>query len=96
MHDAAELLALRIHHINAARAAAIDIAGDIHLHAVGHARLRAGQVGEYIVGLPGQRAVRRDSEGANMAAPRVIDVEDAFIGREWRRTSATRSRRTLN
>jgi len=59
MDDAAELLAFRIHHINAARAAAIDIAGDI-------------QLGEYVVGLPGQRTVRRDTEGANVAAPRVM------------------------
>src|SRR5262245_9409773 len=46
VHDAAELLALRIEDVDAARAAAIDVAGDVDLHAVGRARLAAAQIGE--------------------------------------------------
>src|SRR3954452_23863015 len=39
VHDTAELLAGRVHDPNAASTAAIDVALDIDLHAVGHARL---------------------------------------------------------
>src|ERR1700676_2172296 len=46
MHDAAELFALRVHDPDPAGAAAIDIAFDIDLHAVGDAGLIAAQIDE--------------------------------------------------
>src|SRR3984893_19485575 len=39
VHDAAEFLAARVHDPDAARAAAINIAFDVDLHAVGHTGL---------------------------------------------------------
>src|SRR5262245_65766365 len=56
VHDATELLALRIEDVDAARAAAIDVAGDVDLQAVGPAGLAAAQIGEYAVGLLGEQA----------------------------------------
>src|SRR5207245_8854928 len=53
VHDAAELLALRVEDVDAARAAAIDVAGDVDLQAVGPAGLAAAQIGEGAVGLLG-------------------------------------------
>src|SRR5262245_52396338 len=41
VHDAAELLALRVEDPDAARAAAVDVPGRVDLHAVGHAGLAA-------------------------------------------------------
>src|SRR5215468_11663514 len=49
VHDAAELLALRVEDPDAARAAAIDVAGRVDLHAVGDAGLAAAQIGEHAV-----------------------------------------------
>ena len=46
VHDAAELLARLVHDVEPARAAGIDVAGRVHLHAVGHAGLGAAQIGE--------------------------------------------------
>src|SRR5216683_2681214 len=46
VHDATELLALRIEDIEPACAAAKDIAGRIDLHAVRNARLGSAQVGK--------------------------------------------------
>lgn len=66
------------------RAAAKDMALDIDLHAIGHAGLRTAQVGEDPVRLARERPVRRDIEGADMAAPSVVDVKHALVGREMR------------
>src|SRR5215831_20866588 len=52
VNDAAELLALGVEDVEPARTAAVDVAGDIDLHAVGHARLGAAQIGKHAVGLP--------------------------------------------
>src|SRR6516162_4481183 len=79
MDDAAELLSLWIEDIDAACSAAIDVAGDIHLHAIRDARFGTAQVSKYAVRLLGKRAVRQKIEGANVTAPRVIDVNHAFI-----------------
>ena len=67
---------------NPAGAAAIDVAGDVDLHAVGHAGLAAAQVGEHPVALLGERAVGLDVEGADMAAAGVVDIEHALVRRE--------------
>src|SRR3954447_19705851 len=83
VHDAAELLALRIEDPDPAGAAAIDVAGDVDLHAVGHAGLAAAQVGEYPVALPGQRAVGLDIEGADMAAGRRARSRPARTRARW-------------
>src|SRR5207248_940381 len=78
VHDAAELLAGRVHDPDPAGAAAIDIALDIDLHAVGHARLRPTQIGEHPVGVLCQHAARQQLEGPDVAATCVVDVEDAL------------------
>ena len=75
-------LPVRIHDPDAARAAAIDIARGIDLHAVGNAGFVAAQVGEHAVGLFRERAVGRQVEGPDMPAARIVDVEHAFVGRE--------------
>src|SRR5215472_8192680 len=82
VHDAAELLALQVEDPDAARAAAIDVAGRIDLHAVGDAGLAAAQIGERAVALLGKNAARHYVEGADVAAPGVVDVEHALAGRE--------------
>ena len=82
VHDAAELLALRIHDPYPAGAAAIDVAFDIDLHAVGDAGLVAAQIDEDPVGLLGERAVGHQIEGADVPAARIVDVEHALIRRE--------------
>src|SRR4051794_38424169 len=82
MDDAAELLALRVHDPDAAGAAAIDIPFDIDLHAVGHARLVTAQIDEDTVALPCQHAVWVQLECTNVAAPRIVDVQRLFVGRE--------------
>src|SRR5262249_52643878 len=46
MHDAAELLAVRVNDVEPARAAAINVAGAVDLHAVGNAWLSSAQIGE--------------------------------------------------
>src|SRR5215467_11887603 len=51
VHDAAKLLAARVKDVEPARAAAIDVAGAIDLHAVGNARLCSAQVRENPIGL---------------------------------------------
>ena len=80
--DAAELPAVRVDDPDAAGAAAIDVALDIDLHPVGDAGFAAAQIGEDAVGVPGQHAARQQLEGADVAAPRVIDIEDFFFRRE--------------
>src|ERR1700738_1930324 len=80
--DAAELLARGIEDVEAARTATKDIAGDVDLHAVGHARIGAAQVSEYPVSLFRQRAVRGHIKDPDMATPGIVDIENAFIGRE--------------
>src|SRR5262245_55275582 len=57
VHDAAELLALRVEDVDAARAAAIDVAGDVDLQAVGRAGLAAAQIRKDAVGLFGEEAI---------------------------------------
>src|SRR5438270_1314704 len=74
VHDTAELLALGVDDPQPAGAAAIDIAFDIDLHAVGHARLIAAQIGKDPVARLGERAVGSNIEGADVAAARVVDV----------------------
>ena len=74
-------------------AAAIDIALDVHLHAVGNAGLVAAQVGEDAVGLLRERAVGQQVEGPDVAAPRVVDVEHASHQARRRGRWARRSRR---
>src|ERR1700730_11972091 len=68
VHDTAEFLALRVEDVEPARATAVNVAGGVHLHPVGAAWLRSAQVGKDPVGLAGQRAVRLEIEGADMAA----------------------------
>src|SRR6516225_6381691 len=52
------------------------------LHAVWNAGLVAAQIGKDPVGVLGERAIGQQLEGANVAAARVVDVEDIFIGRK--------------
>src|SRR5207247_1519153 len=92
VNDAAELFAIRIHDPYPARSATIDIAFDVHFHAVGNPGLVAAQVDKDAVGLFGRGAVGQQVERPNVPAARVVDVEDLFIGRE-RESSATQSRR---
>ena len=82
VHDAAELFAGRVHDPDPAGAAAIDIALDVDLHAVGHARLVAAQIGKDAVGLLRERAVGHQVEGADVAAARIVDVEHLLVRRE--------------
>jgi len=82
MDDAAKLLALGIHDVDATGAAAIDIAGGVDLHPIGHARFCSPQVDEYAVGLFGELAVGKQIEGANVTPARVVDVEHRLVGRE--------------
>src|SRR5712671_1816151 len=82
VHDAAELVALRIEDVDAARAAAIDVAGDVDLHAVGPARLAAAQIGEDAVGLLREKAVGQEIDGADEAAAEIGNIENALVGRE--------------
>jgi hypothetical protein len=74
MHDASELLAVRGDDVEPARAAAIDVACGIDLHAVGTARLGSAEIDEHAVGLAGERTVRQHIERANVPALRVVDV----------------------
>src|SRR5205823_12863424 len=80
VNDAAELISLRVHDPDPAGAAAIDIAFDVDLHAVGDAGLATAQIGKYPVGVLGKRAVGQQLESADVAAPRVVDVEHRLIG----------------
>src|SRR5262249_61414326 len=80
--DAAELLARRIEDPQAAGAAAKDVAGAIDLHAVGNPALAAAEIGEYLVGLLRQQAVRLQLEHADVAAPRIVCVEEVLVGGE--------------
>ena len=57
MHDAAELLAARVHDPDSAGAAAVDVAFHVDLHAVGHAGLVAAEIREDSVGLLRKGAV---------------------------------------
>src|SRR5215831_372840 len=82
VHDTTELLALRIEDVDAARAAAIDVAGDVDLQAVGPAGLAAAQIGEYAVGLLGEQAVRQELDRADQAAAEVGHIEQALVRRE--------------
>src|SRR6185503_981009 len=82
MDDAAELLARLVHDVETAAAAGVDVALDVDLHPVGHAGFGAAEIGKDAACLLGERAVRQQVVGANMAAPRVIDVEDALVRRE--------------
>src|SRR4030095_16845946 len=79
--DAAELLAVRIHAPDAAGAAAVDVALHVHLHAVGHARLAAAELGEDAVGLLRERAVGQELEGPDVAAARIGDVQHLLVRR---------------
>ena len=54
-----------------ARAAAVDVACCIDLHAVGVAGFAAIEIREHAVGLLRQQAVRKDVEGSNLAAPGI-------------------------
>ncbi len=65
-----------------ARAAAIDVSRRVDFHAVRHAGLRPAQVGENPVGLLCQETIGQDLEGPDVAAPRIVDVEHAFVRRE--------------
>src|SRR6202040_2053082 len=58
MDDTAELLAIRVHDPDPAGAAAIDVAFDIDLHAVGDTGFAAAQIGEDPVAGLGEGAVR--------------------------------------
>src|SRR5262249_56262738 len=80
--DAAELFALWIQDPYPPGASTIDVAFPIHLHAIGHAGLAATQVGKDPVSLLCESAVGQHVEGADVAAPGVVNVEHAFIGRE--------------
>src|SRR5205814_4224633 len=60
--DTAELLAVPVHDPDPAGAAAIDIAFDIDLHAVGDAGLGAAQIGKDPVGVLRERAVGQQLE----------------------------------
>src|SRR5271169_4347296 len=82
VHDAAELFALWIDDPEPAGAAAIDIAFDIDFHAVGNAGLGSTQIDKYAITGFGERAVRRDIKSPDVAAARIIDVEDALVRRE--------------
>src|SRR5260221_2541823 len=82
MDDATELLPLRIENIEPTGAAAIDIAGRVDLHAVGATGLRTAQAGAHAVGLLRQGAVGSKVEGPDMAAPEIVDIDHAFVGRE--------------
>jgi hypothetical protein len=80
--NASELLALGVENPDATGAAAIDVPGTVHLHTIRHAGLSPAQVRKYAIGLPRQRAVRRQIERPYVPAPGVVDVEDAFVRRE--------------
>ena len=47
VHDATEFLAAWVHDPDAARAAAIDIAFDVYLHAIGYTGLVTAQISEH-------------------------------------------------
>src|SRR5215467_3745035 len=80
--DAPELLALRIHNPDATRATTIDIPGTVHLHPVRDTGLGTAEIREHAICLPGQRTIWRHIERAYVPAPRVVDIEDAFVWRE--------------
>src|SRR5271170_4781827 len=80
--DAAEFFALWIDDPQPTGAAAIDIAFDVDLHAVGNAGFIAAQIDKHMIAVFRERAVGRDIEGANVAAARVVDVEHALVGRK--------------
>ena len=82
VHHHTQLLARRVHHPQATGAAAVHVAFDVHLHPVRDARRVAGQVSENPVGLPRQRAVGVQVEGADVSPARVVDVQHALVGRE--------------
>src|SRR5262245_29825046 len=63
VNDAPEFLAPGVHDPDAPGTAAIDVALDVYLHAVGDAGLGAAQVGEDAVRVPGQGAVGQEIEG---------------------------------
>src|SRR5262249_24877833 len=80
--NASELLALGIENPDTTRAAAIDVSGSVHLHAIRQAGLSPAQVGKHAIGLPRERAIRGQIERAYVPAPGVVDVEDTFVWRE--------------
>ena len=82
MYDDAQGFAGGVEDVQAAGAAAIDIALGVHLHAVRHALAVAAQVGEQPLGGQRQAAVILHIVGADDAPPGVVDVEDALVGGE--------------
>src|SRR5499427_3869989 len=80
--DAPKLLALHIQNPDATRAPTIDVPGSVHLHSVRDTGFATAEICEHAIGLPGQRAIWRHIECAYVPAPRVIDIEDAFVRRE--------------
>src|SRR2546422_9856 len=80
--DAAELLAPWIHDPDASGSAAVDVAFDIYLHAVGDAGFVAPELGEDPIRLLRERAVGQQVECPDVSAPSVVDVEHRFIRRE--------------
>ena len=82
MHDASELFALWVDDPQPPGAAAINIAFDIDLHAVGNARFGAAQIDKDAVGLLRQRPVGHNIESADVPAARVVNVEHALVRRE--------------
>lgn len=74
--------ALGVNDPQPAGAAAIDIAIDIDLHAVGDAGFGAAQIDIDVVRMLGERAVGRHVKGADVATARIVDVEHALVGRK--------------
>ena len=82
MHHDAQGFAAGVEDVQAAGAAAIDIAFGVHFHPVGHALPRPAQVGEHPLRGQGQGAVILHIKGADDAPAGVVDVEDAFVRRK--------------
>src|SRR5262245_47355849 len=75
--DAPEQISFGIDNMDAARAAAVEVAFDVDLHAVGPASLFFHLVKQPAVF---EAAVGLNVESENVAPPRVVHVQQRFIG----------------
>src|SRR6516225_7631040 len=82
VHDAAELLALRVENVHSACPSAVNIASDIHLHAIRPAGLRATKVRENAIRLLRYCPIRCNIERADETSAEIGYIEDAFVRRK--------------
>ena len=93
--DGADVLAVRVDDPDAAGAGAVDVALDVHLHAVGRAgAVVAAHVAEQALAAEVEHAVAFDVVGADVlaVAVAVVDVEDLLVRREREAVGVRESR----